>query len=664
MKTTTWSRLVLLLALLPLTPRPGAQPIDTVPEMPDAPETETIRPRENGAPEAPHVNFNFEQVELRHLVNVVGAQTGRRLIMDDALTGKVTVITRDTIPMDQVFPLFLAVLEGSGFTVVEREGAYHIRQLGGMDPMQAPVVGADHPLSGIGLITRVIRLNHVRATDVRPMLEPMVRRAQEGALSAFGPTNHLVITDTASNIQRIETLLEELDRPGQSTSLTVIPLKHASARDLSAQISAALLGAESAADQMSRRTRAVIEGRGDLPAGFTIVPAEQANALIVSAGPLQLTEIRSMVEQLDVPPESAATSGRLHAVFLNYLSAESAATQLTELLGQRREGDARDAISVGFDTANNAVLVDASPLAFAGLRELLKDLDRPPQQVLVEVLIVEVAENSGLDLGVEWSTTEQPRDGTTTVIGRSRPGETDAVMDLARNQAFPQGLSFGLARGALTLPDGTVVPNLAFFLQALQTQRDVNILSNVPLRTQNNAEATVSVVENIPILRSTIEAGAGTNRDVIQNIDRIDVGIKLTVRPQVNPNREITLQLNPSIEAIIREAVPGTQLTPTIARREVKSTLTTPEGVPVIISGLLREDTNHEVRKVPVLGSIPLIGHLFRSTTARKQKTNLLIIVTPYIVTEEAEGQEAARRWENRTGLSTGSSLPAVHESP
>lgn len=598
------------------------------------------------------VLFNAPDIELTELVRLVERWTGVPLVMDqEALVGRVSVLTQESIPVDQVFPLFVAVLEGRGFTVVEREGAFHIRRLEGEEPIQANVVGVGQDLVQMGLVTRVIKLEHIRATDVRPMLEPMVRRARDGALSAFAPTNHLVITDTASILQRIEALLRELDQPGQSTTLTVIPLKHASARDLARQISEALTGAETASAQMSRRVAQVATGAGDLPAGFTMVAAEQANALIVSAGPLQLREIRSMVEQLDIPAEGSATQGRLHAVFLNYLSAESAATQITELLAQRQQTDARDSVSVGFDSANNAVLVDASAMSFAGVRDLLKELDKPPQQVLVEVLIVEVAESRGFDFGVEWSTTEAPREGSTTVIGRSRPGETDTVLDFARNQTFPQGLAFGLARGTVTLPDGTVVPSLPFLLRALQTDRDVNILSNVPLRTQNNAEATVSVVENIPILRSTITGGTGDNRDVIQNIDRMDVGIKLTVRPQVNPNREITLQLNPSIESIIREAVPGTILTPTIARREVTSTLTTPEGVPVIISGLLREDTVLEDRRVPLLGDLPLIGRLFRSTTERKQKTNLLIIVTPYLVTDDHEGRTASERWERRTGL-------------
>lgn len=599
------------------------------------------------------VLFNTPDIELTELVKLVERWTGLPLVMDqEALVGRVSVLTQESIPVDQVFPLFVAVLEGRGFTVMEREGAFHIRRLEGEDPIQASVVGVRQDLIQMGLVTRVIQLEHIRATDVRPLLEPMVRRARDGALSAFAPTNHLVITDTASNLQRIEALLRELDQPGQATTLTVIPLRHASARDLARQISEALLGAETASAQMSRRVAQVATGAGDLPAGFTLVAAEQANALIVSAGPLQLREIRSMVEQLDIPPESAATQGRLHAVFLNYLSAENAAGQITELLSRRPQADARDSISVGFDSANNAVLVDASTLAFAGVRDLLRELDRPPQQVLVEVLIVEVAETRGFDFGVEWATTEAPRQGTTTVIGRSRPGEVDTALDFARNQTFPQGFTFGLARGSVTLPDGTVVPSLPFLLRALETDRDVNILSNVPLRTQNNAEATVSVVENIPILRSTITGGTGDNRDVIQNIDRIDVGIQLTVRPQVNPNREITLQLNPSIEAIVQEAVPGTVLTPTIARREVTSTLTTPDGVPVIISGLLREDVVQEDRRVPILGSLPILGHLFRSVTERKQKTNLLIIVTPHLVTEEHEDRAASERWERRTGLS------------
>lgn len=600
----------------------------------------------------PYVNFNFEQVELSNLIGLVGQQTGRRFAMDAAVTGRVSVITREKIPQSEVFPLFVAVLEGSGFTVVERDGTYHVRKLLGEDPLEAPVLGADQELRGVGLITRVLKLEHIRATDLKPLLEPMVRQAKLGSLSAFAPTNHLIVTDTASNLKRIEELIAELDRPGQSTHLTVIPLKYASARELADQIGQALTGAESSGRQISRRMQEVVAGAGNVPADFTLVAADQANSLIVSAGPLQLKQIQEMVAQLDVPADSVA-SGRLRAVFLNYLDAEAAATQLTALLAQRKDQDPRDSIAVQADLANNAILVDANAMAFASVKELLEQIDRPQQQVMVEVMIVEVAQNNSLDLGVEWSAIDQPSDSSTTVIARSRPGEVDGIQQLLTDTLFSQGLTFGLARGTVTLPDGTEVARLPFLLQALEGKRDVNILSHVPLRTQNNTEATVSVVNNIPILESVIEGGTGDNRDVIQNIERIDVGIKLTVKPQVNPNHEITLQLNPSIEAIIQESSEGVALTPTIARREVKSTLTLPDGATVVISGLMREDVVKEENRVPILGSLPIIGFFFRSTADRKEKTNLLIFVTPYLVTDAASNDRMTDRWRAKTGLDT-----------
>ncbi len=600
----------------------------------------------------PFVNFNFEQVELGNLIGLVGQQTGKRFAMDTTVTGRVSVITREKIPQKEVFPLVVAVLEGSGYTVVERDGTYHVRKLLGEDPLEAPVVGADQELSGVGLITRVLKLEHIRATDLKPLLEPMVRQAKLGSLSAFAQTNHLIVTDTASNLKRIEELIAELDRPGQSTHLTVIPLKYASARELTDQIGQALTGAESSGRQISRRMQEVVAGAGNVPADFTLVAAEQANSLIVSAGPLQLKQIQEMVAQLDVPADSMA-SGRLRAVFLNYLDAEAAATQLTALLVQRKDQDPRDSIAVQADIANNAILVDANALAFASVKELLEQIDRPQQQVMVEVMIVEVAQNDSLDLGVEWSAIDQSSDGNTTVIGRSRPDEVDGIQQLLTDTIFSQGLTFGLARGTVTLPDGTEVARLPFLLQALEGKRDVNILSHVPLRTQNNTEATVSVVNNIPILESVIEGGTGDNRDVIQNIERIDVGIKLTVKPQVNPNNEITLQLNPSIEAIIQESSEGIALTPTIARREVKSTLTLPDGATVVISGLMREDVVKSVNKVPILGSLPIIGFFFRSTTDRKEKTNLLIFVTPYLVTDDVANDRMTDRWRAKTGLVT-----------
>ncbi|MBI2438375.1 MAG: type II and III secretion system protein, partial [Lentisphaerae bacterium] len=169
-----------------------------------------------------------------------------------------------------------------------------------------------------------------------------------------------------------------------------------------------------------------------------------------------------------------------------------------------------------------------------------------------------------------------------------------------------------------------------------QQKGKFKILSNIPLWTQNNQPAAVTIGKNIPILKSTVSAGAGTARDFIENIERADVGIKLSVTPHVNPNREVLMKLNPSIEAILESSTGGKAFTPTIAKREVTTTLTVPSGDTIVISGLVREDAVSKDRKIPFLGSIPLLGWLFHTKEEAVERTNLLIFVTPHVATNAA----------------------------
>ena len=363
---------------------------------------------------------------------------------------------------------------------------------------------------------------------------------------------------------------------------------------------------------------------------------------------VQLAEIKRIALMMDV--EASSGYGRLNAIFLKYLSAEEAAKSLNALLAKSVVKDQRQRIAIEPSVANNALIVDAAPKDFEYVRSLVEQLDQVPQQVLVEILIVEVNLGKSLDLGVEWSTIDIPKNGKTTALGRSNLGDTDAITELATKGVFPQGLAIGIAKGTYTDSSGNVFPKIPVLIQALAQNRDVKILSNVPLLAQNNTEASVSVVDNIPILKSTVEGGAGTARDMIQNIDRVDVGMKLKFTPHVNPDREVTMQLTPSIEAIIDEGEEG-KYTPTIAKREVSTTVTVPDKATVVISGLIREDRIKTVSKIPLLGDIPLLGILFRSTSDQKQRTNLLIFVTPHIVTDIQEAAEMKETLIHRADL-------------
>ena len=398
---------------------------------------------------------------------------------------------------------------------------------------------------------------------------------------------------------------------------------------------------------MARHARQVASGAGSLPGGAVVIPAERANSLIIAGSPVQLAEIKRIIVLLDVEP--SAGHGNFHAIFLDYLDAQDAAESLNKLLAKSLNKEAFRHIGIEASVSRNALLVDAAPANFSIVKDLVSQLDKAPQQVLVEVVIAEVSLGKNLDFGVEWATIEAPRQGRTTFIGRQRSAD-NLIGNLLTNAFFPQGLNLALARGTFVNAAGVEVPRVPAFIRALAQDRDVKILSNVPLLAQENKEASVSVVENIPVLRSTIEGGSGTARDVIQNIDRVDVGIQVKLTPHVNPNDEIKLELNPTIEAIVDNG-PNGQFTPTIAKREVTTTITVPDRSTVMISGLIREDVIDADSKVPLLGDIPILGHLFKTRNDRRQKTNLMILVTPRIVRDMDQAKAIRRSLEEKAGM-------------
>ena len=596
------------------------------------------------------VDFNFVEADILKVTQLVGAYTGKKFAVPEGITGKFTFLTRTPVPIGEIYPLYLSMLEASGYTVAERGGVCHVTPLQG---------GPSFPVgsgSEGGLVTKLIALKNVGAADVKKSLEALVRGGREGALEAFLPGNRLVVTDTATNVERLEALIAELDKPGAGTTVEVVALRNANAEEVADQLRATFGATDSAVNKINRHFQQVAGGTGALPTDFTVVAAPGANSIILVGMPMQIAETKRIIEMMDV--ESPHGFGRLNAIFLKYLSAEDAAKSLNALLGKGTEAEpARRSIAIEPSVPNNALLVDASSQDFEYVRRLVDRLDVVPQQVLVEVLIAEVNLEKGLDLGVEWFGIDTPEGSGTGAFGRTRYGESDAMMGLLKEGTFPQGLALGVISGVFTGPDGKEYNQIPMYLKAVAGERDLKILSNVPLWAQNNMEATVSVVENIPILKSAVE-GSGSDRDYIQNIERLDVGIKLKLTPQVNPDREIRLDLNPSIESVVEESGEALKYTPKIAKREVKTTVTIPDRSTVILSGLIREDTAKLTTKVPLLGDIPLLGALFRSTSDVKKRTNLLIFVTPRIVTDAQAAEREKGRLEKAAGLEGAQAFP------
>jgi len=616
------------------------------------------------------VNFSFDQVEVRAFAKLVGDITGREFVVGDDVEGRVTIVA-PRIKRSEVYPLFVSILESVGCSVIEGEKVSRIVSLGKRTTPAAPVYGADDVTPARGVITKILRLEHVSVRELQKAIESKVGGGKTGAVAAVEETNHLIVTDTADGVRRIEKIVAEIDQPGLAKTTEVIPLQFASAEALAQQLTMAMSETIGRGEALKRRLPAVVAGSG-VGQGVTVVASPQSNSLILVGPMARIRELKRIIDLMDV--DTQAGRGRLNAIFLKYMSAEEAATSISALLdksaGKAPAGEGRRRISIEASVANNALLVDAMPGDFDVVKKLVDQLDRVPDQVLIEVMIAETSADDEFNLGVEMNAFGLPGPGGSSISGGSRlESGTDSLMARIQQGIMPRGLTVGVAPGTAAgtaagaagsvavgagtagAASGVAVP-VAINIDAVKRSGAFDIVSETSLEAQDNLEATVSIVNEIPILKSTIQGGSGTARDVVQNIDRVDVGIKLKITPHVIGGEQVRMTLNPSIEAVIDPGPSGTQFAPTIAKREVSTTVTVQDGHMIVIAGLTREDKTRVTSKVPLLGSIPLVGLLFRQTVDATKKTNMLIFVTPHIVTRPGDAEEMRRAWQEKTGLS------------
>jgi general secretion pathway protein D len=606
------------------------------------------------ADDGPTIDFTFDKVDVNTFVKLVGEITGKRFVVGDDITGKITVVSPRITPA-QVYPLFVRILESAGCSVQEDDDLCRIVALPGRASHLAPVIGIDAPTPETGVITKVLRLTHVRAGDVRRVLSSQADTKDGATIRAMDETNHLIVTDTAANVRRIERLIAEIDQPGLARSTQLVQLRFATAEDLAEQLNTAMSETESRAERLRARLSPTATGGATVRRALAVA-APHSNSLILVGSESQVTALRELIAKMDI--DLPTGRGRLNAIFLRYLGAEEAAESITALLTKSAAAGPKASakqIAIQGSAAGNALLVDASPGDFEVVKRLIDQLDTMPQQVQIDVVIMEVSRSSGMELGIELAAIDLPSAvGDTVVQGGFRLGDNAAtLLNTIQNGVFPRGLSVGVAHGSRLDAAGNVVSSSPALvnIDALRKAGVLKVLSQTSLQAQNNKEATIKIVDEIPILKSTIAGGSGTARDVIQNIDRVDVGIKLTLTPHIIPGGQVSMELNPSIEAVIDPGPDASQFAPTIAKREVKTTVSVEDGRTIVIAGLTREDAQKRERRVPILGSIPLLGWLFRSTSESTQRTDLLIFVTPQVVHDMAVANRLRTRLEGRTGL-------------
>lgn len=601
------------------------------------------------------IMFNFEQVDVRVFAQVVGGFIGKRYTVAEDVSGTLTVISPNVSRKDAE-KLFSAVLESSGFTIVQDGEMNRIVLMPERKTSMGTIVTDDSESPEYGLVTRIMRLEHVSVAEMRKMLEQQLNR--QNVVSTLEETNHLIITDTVSSVKKIEELVRELDKPGMARATEVIALQHANATELARQITASFAENPSRAQQLTDRMAAGTAYADNVSMSIpTIVASTHSNGLVVTGTQRQIQAVKDLVAKLDVPAPSGRSS--FHIIRLNYVKAEDIAKNISTVVEKfaAGSGDATLVRRVAVEAVveSNTLLVNATPEDFKAIEAVIKELDVKPQQVHISVLIAEVSEGDLDQLGVTITALNAPDSlGDNAFAGATRSAADNAgLITQLSSGMFGQGLTFGIAHGSYLDANGNIVTDYpgVFNIDAIKGSDKVRILANPSLGAQNNVEAEVSVVDNIPITEATI-TGSGSDRDVIQNITRMDVGVKLTMTPHIIPGGLVQLELEPSIEAVTDKGI-SSDYAPTISKRKVKTTVIVENGKTIVIAGLMRNDKAEVKKKIPLLGDIPLLGWLFRWNSTEEKKTNILIFVTPTVISD-SEGADALRiDLEQSTGLSS-----------
>ncbi len=578
------------------------------------------------------ISMDFDNADIRVVIKFVSELTGKNIIIDNKVKGKVTVISPTRISPSEAFKVFESILEVNGFSVVESAGILKIvSKPDASKSLLKTRVGKEsrRVAQDDKIITQIIPLDYASSTQVRGALAPLI--SKNGIIIDYPATNTLIITGISSNIHRLIKIIQEIDVTDIKDTLEVIPLQYVDAEYMAKQLASIFplnkAAPKTAASKKRRRpVKAATSGQK-----LKIIPYSRTNSLIVVADESDLEEIKELLKVLDV--ETTVEEGEVHVYYLNNAVADDLAKVLSAMSQKKGAAPPGKALPISGniiitpDKATNALVITSSPQDYRVVKGVIEKLDIRRKQVYVEATIMEISLDKQRELGVEFRGTSNPVGSSDVkVIGGSTFGGIEAA------SANPLGLGGqGLVVGAV---DGTIqfgsatYYNIGALLRALEQESGVNVLSTPHLLTMDNEEAEIIIGENVPFVTSRSETTAG---QPITTIERKDVGIKLKITPQINESDYVKLKIFQEISNVKEVQIEGAADLIT-TKRSARTTIVAKSGQTVAIGGLIRDNEFEVVSKVPCLGDIPLLGWLFRYKQNRKEKTNLLIFLTPKII--------------------------------
>ena len=592
------------------------------------------------------VTLNFLNADIEGVVKVVGKVTGKNFVLDPRVKGTVNVVSAQPVARELVYQIFLSALRLQGFAAVEERGVVMIVPEIEARVHGSPTTGPEERSSAAGNVmhTRVFKLQYHSAAQIVPVLRPLI--SPNNPITAYQQSNTLVVTDYASNLQRIAKVIDAVDQPADIDPI-IIRLQHASAIDVAQTINRLMTDpAQAAADPTSR---------------FAVTADARTNSVLARAGDAsRALRVRQLAAMLDSP---TSAGGNMHVIYLK----NAVAVKLAEILRAIYSGESaptaaptRPAPSplapaqapaqstplqpgiIQADAATNSIIITAPDAMYNNLRAVVERLDVRRAQVYVEALIAEVTADKAAELGVQWQSLSGLGKTNTQGFGGTNFGlPSQNIIDLSQNPALiGPGLNVGVVRGTVNIPGIGQILNLGLLVRALQTDSNANILSTPTLLTLDNEEARIVIGQNVPFVTGQYAvSAAATTPTPFQTIERQDVGLTLRIKPQISEGGAIRLQIYQEVSSVQEQTTSGI----ITRKRSVESTVLVDNSQIIVIGGLIQDEVRDGVEKVPGLGDLPLIGGLFKYNTRSRNKTNLMVFLQPTLI-RTAQGADSITR--------------------
>ncbi len=663
--------------VVPVTTAPRAPPEPVASEK-EAPSAATV-PELPFAPKAPDykVALTLDDADLSDLVRTIGQLTGRRFIVASAHAKglKATLYAPEKVSVAEAYQAFLAVLQANALTVIPSGAFWKIIDTQDVTKQPTPVARAGDGATGEErYVTRVLRLHHVNAEDIAAtVLGKFATR--DASVVAYAPGNIVILTDTGENIRRMQRILEDLDVAAPGDKVWLEPLNYVSSATVQKEL-AEVFDVKPAAATKGAAPAGTASGGDRLT---RLVAIDRPNALVIVGSEAAYARVLSFIQRIDLP---ASNQGVIHVIALEHADAKKIVPAINEALqgattGAGARGGASGAeplamlessVKVSAEETTNSIPVTSSERDFAVVRDVIARLDKPRRQVYIEAVIMDVAVEKSTGLGVEYHGLDSFAGGT--LYGGMNPfasaSQPAAAATSSLSDTALQALALGI-RGPTLEALGMSIPAFGAFIQASTHTLDSDIMQTPHILATDNVQAEFHVTvnrslqQNYPSYASLSSLAGGSSgaagamsslvgtAPAAQNYKALGPQIKIT--PHLNESDDVRLDIVETISDTTGVAEGALGNLP-FTERGATTTLTVHDQKTAVIGGLVADKISHETVKIPILGDIPFFGALFRHTSDAKEKTDLVLVLTPYIIRDQDDMRRIVeRRMEERQEL-------------